>query len=141
MTSVAAFDDELPLDTEAARRLLAVAARACPNSDQAASGGSGNGQAAKRPPVHATDAAVLEAARKIVGADESWTLEHELPFETSRGYSASLGTFNGHSHLAVKGAPEIVLEQCGTILTGEGDRTPLPRRHQSTELSSGGRPR
>jgi cation-transporting ATPase I len=110
VTHAAAFDEDLPLDSDRARRLMTVAARACPDVEDGAG----------RPPVHATDAAVLEAARRFALRDDSWKLTEELPFETNRGYSASLGQLDGRPHLALKGAPEVVLERCDAALSGDG---------------------
>ncbi|MER5782339.1 cation-translocating P-type ATPase [Streptomyces mobaraensis] len=49
----------------------------------------------------------------------------ELPFETARGYSASLGTDDGTPLLVVKGAPETVLARCAAVTTGDGTPAPL----------------
>lgn len=71
------------------------AARACPRFN----GGSER-------PVHATDEAVLDAARP----DPDWTQLAGLPFEAGRGYAAAVGrTGDGSRVLVVKGAPETVL--------------------------------
>ncbi len=68
-------------------------------------------QGAARRLAHATDGAVVEAAatgsRPGAGSTSVERLIAELPFETSRGYSASLGRRDGSAAaLAVKGAPE-----------------------------------
>lgn len=89
------------------RRVLRLAARASPQAD-----GGVTGRLA-----HATDRAVVEAARAHAGPDPSWRLVDELPFETSRGYAASLGGEPGRSSLAVKGAPEVVLARCTSVAT------------------------
>ncbi|MBZ4319487.1 cation-translocating P-type ATPase [Streptomyces huiliensis] len=98
-----------PLDSPYGRRLLRTAARACPPPEP------------DRPPPHATDRAVLDAATAHAAPDRTWRLLTELPFETGRGYSASLGTEDGTPVLAVKGAPETVLARCTAVATGDGD--------------------
>ena len=72
--------------------------------------------------AHATDRAVVEAARAHAGADRSWRLVDELPFETSRGYAASIGEDAGSACLAVKGAPEVLLARCTSIRKIRADR-------------------
>jgi cation-transporting ATPase I len=86
------------------RAVLRCAARACPPSDTD-----------ERHLSHATDRAVLEAAGEQPTGD--WALAEEVPFETSRGYAASLGTHGGRALVAVKGAPEVVLARCGSVHT------------------------
>ncbi|POX41494.1 HAD-IC family P-type ATPase, partial [Streptomyces sp. Ru72] len=77
------------------------AARACPRLN----GGSER-------PVHATDAAVLDAA----GADPRWEQAEGLPFEAARGYAAAVGRdADGPRTLVVKGAPETVLPACSAL--------------------------
>ncbi|WP_330342283.1 cation-translocating P-type ATPase [Streptomyces sp. NBC_00557] len=110
LTRLASAEEILPPDAEEARRLLRTAARACPAADA--------------PVAHATDRAVLEAAEKHEVRDPDWARVAELPFEASRGYSASVGTDAGRPALAVKGAPEVVLQRCTTALesvTGSGE--------------------
>jgi cation-transporting P-type ATPase I len=96
---------DVPFDSPLGRRIIQLAARASPQAD---------GETAGRL-AHATDRAVVEAAHACAGADPSWRLIDELPFETSRGYSASIGEEQGSTRLAVKGAPEVVLERCTAI--------------------------
>ncbi|QKW38047.1 cation-translocating P-type ATPase [Actinomadura sp. NAK00032] len=103
----------LPLTGDDARRVLRVAARACPPP-----GG--------RTAPHATDRAVLERARGLP-PDRRWRLEEELPFETTRGFSASLGRDGDRWLIAVKGAPEVLLAKCSR-LDGEGGRLTASRR-------------
>jgi cation-transporting ATPase I len=67
---------------------------------------------------HPTDRAVMHAAEQL-GMSPSeglaeWERIDELPFEPSRGYHAVLGRHPEGQRLSVKGAPEIVLERCGT---------------------------
>ncbi|MFI0743192.1 HAD-IC family P-type ATPase [Streptomyces sp. NPDC021100] len=114
VTRVALPDqDPPPLGSPAARRLLRTAARACPPP------------VPDRPPPHATDRAVLDAAAAHGSPDPAWHLTAELPFETARGYSASLGTDDGTPLLTVKGAPETVLDRCTAVTTGDGTTAPL----------------
>lgn len=65
--------------------------------------------------AHATDEAILTAANSIDRQWASgWTVLADVPFESSRGYSAAIGTAggNGGPMLMVKGAPEEVLPRC-----------------------------
>ncbi len=68
--------------------------------------------------AHATDEAILTAANSIDAQWASdWTVLAEVPFESSRGYSAAIGTpgggdSSGGPMLMVKGAPEEVLPRC-----------------------------
>jgi len=84
-----------------ARRLLRAAARACPRPEDG-------------PVVHATDRAVLGAAEDHLGlqAVHVWDPLEEVPFESSRGYAATLGQGRAQLRLVVKGAPEVVLPRC-----------------------------
>ncbi|QFG27225.1 cation-translocating P-type ATPase [Actinomadura sp. WMMB 499] len=95
----------LPLTGDDGRRILRVAARACPPP--------GDGTAA-----HATDRAVLERAESLP-RDTGWRLVEELPFETTRGLSASLGHDGDQAVIAVKGAPEVLLELCARVRGGQ----------------------
>ena len=108
LTRVAGPHEELDLEQPAARRVLAVAARACPTVEK---------EDIENVP-HATDRAVLEAASDAV--EDDWEPTQESHFEASRGYSASLGTSNGTAELAVKGAPEVVLPLCTSVVDGDG---------------------
>jgi cation-transporting ATPase I len=66
--------------------------------------------------AHATDEAILTAASSLTGqGDSEWTMLAEVPFESSRGFAAAIGTLstNGSSPiLMLKGAPEVVLPRC-----------------------------
>ncbi|QUR65861.1 cation-translocating P-type ATPase [Mycobacterium spongiae] len=65
--------------------------------------------------AHATDEAILTAAHALTGdGDAQWTLLAEVPFESSRGYAAAIGTANasGPPILMLKGAPETILPRC-----------------------------
>lgn len=108
---VATFDQDLSLDTRRGRSILHIAACASPDI----------GEDPTRKLVHTTDIAVVQAAREHAAQEyEGWHLESELPFETTRGYSASLGKQDGRMVLTVKGAPEVVLERCDGVLTDKG---------------------
>ena len=89
-------------DAPQARRILLDAVRACPRPEPGT-------QAA-----HATDQAILDAARGLgpTSRDESWTELAELPFQSDRGYSASVGRTATSLRLVVKGAPETLLPRC-----------------------------
>ncbi|MFI0369060.1 HAD-IC family P-type ATPase [Actinomadura sp. 1N219] len=91
----------LPLTGDGGRRILRVAARACPPPRG-------------RRVAHATDRAVLNRAGDLP-PDDRWSLDEELPFETTRGFSASLGRDGDRTVLAVKGAPEVLLARCARI--------------------------
>ncbi|CND74620.1 CtpI [Mycobacterium tuberculosis] len=101
----------LPLTGDEGRRILRTAARACPPP-----GG-------RRAP-HATDRAVLDRAAHLP-PDGRWRLAEELPFETTRGFSASLGHDGDRAVIAVKGAPEVLLAQCSRIPARDGADVPL----------------
>lgn len=107
---VAPVSDSLPPPL---REVIAVAARASPF------------QLDPHQVTHQTDRAVLAGAAELglpasFGHDQ---LEHlaELPFESSRGYHATLWRGATALHLSIKGAPEVVLPLC----TRTGDATPL----------------
>ncbi|MFI1561911.1 HAD-IC family P-type ATPase [Streptomyces sp. NPDC020490] len=117
LTRLASTEKILPPESEEARLLLRTAARACP--------------APGAPTAHATDRAVLEAVHRYDIDDPGWARQAELPFEASRGYSASAGTDHGHPLLAVKGAPEIILERCTTTLVPAG-----PADHRNGQVGS-----
>lgn len=69
--------------------------------------------------AHATDEAIVTAAASLNGhRDGDWTMLAEVPFESSRGFAAAIGTSgNGESGpaapvLILKGAPEVILPRC-----------------------------
>ncbi|WP_156686065.1 cation-translocating P-type ATPase [Mycobacterium sp. Marseille-P9652] len=65
--------------------------------------------------AHATDEAILTGASSLdKQALSNWTVLAEVPFESSRGYSASVGVLaaDGGPMLVVKGAPEEILPRC-----------------------------
>ncbi|MDH2428810.1 HAD-IC family P-type ATPase [Sphaerisporangium sp. TRM90804] len=105
--------EELPADF---RRILAAALRASPPS--------GGGRVI----AHLTDRAVVDGAKAVgVSPQEDvpgWERVDELPFEPSRGYHAVLGVIvptergGEAAHLlSVKGAPEVLLTRCTTMLS------------------------
>ncbi|OBG99714.1 HAD family hydrolase [Mycobacterium sp. E2699] len=64
--------------------------------------------------AHATDEAILGAANALEGQWVSgWNVLAEVPFESSRGYSAAIGADEAAgTMLMVKGAPEEILPRC-----------------------------
>ena len=69
--------------------------------------------------AHATDEAILTAASSLAGpantnGESGWTVLAEVPFESSRGYAAAIGTTGkGNAPtLMLKGAPEQILPRC-----------------------------
>jgi len=97
VVGVAGISDPVDLDTDEGRGLLRMAARACPEGRV----------------THTTDQAILDAVPSR--ADDSWKLVDEMPFENSRGFAASLGRLDGGLVLAVKGAPEVILDRCESL--------------------------
>ena len=63
------------------------------------------------PHVHATDAAIVEAASAGAGPDPLPAPTAHLPFRSGRSFSASVTD----SELTVKGAPEVVLAACAGV--------------------------
>ncbi|BBX75745.1 cation-translocating P-type ATPase [Mycobacterium shinjukuense] len=65
--------------------------------------------------AHATDEAILTAASSLSSqGDSEWTVLAEVPFESSRGFAAAIGTTGtgGAPTLMLKGAPETILPRC-----------------------------
>ncbi|WAJ45494.1 cation-translocating P-type ATPase [Mycobacterium sp. Aquia_216] len=66
--------------------------------------------------AHATDEAIITAAGFLLTKNNSgWRLLAEVPFESSRGYAAAIGTLSADADkpmLMLKGAPEVVLPRC-----------------------------
>ncbi|WP_458688795.1 HAD-IC family P-type ATPase [Nocardia tengchongensis] len=102
LTTLASLDAEWrPGDEDpVARQLLRAAAHACPDPDG--------------PIVHSTDRAVLDAAAELP-EEEDWETVEELPFESNRGFAATLGHNPRRLRLVVKGAPEVVLDRCAKV--------------------------
>lgn len=68
--------------------------------------------------AHATDEAIIIAANSLDGeGDSPWTVLAEVPFESSRGYAASIGAEldGGTPVLMLKGAPETILPRCRSV--------------------------
>ncbi|WP_067913994.1 cation-translocating P-type ATPase [Actinomadura rubrobrunea] len=116
VTTVSGPDGTVGFDSAAGRRVLTAAARACPWGEGAAR------------PRHATDRAVLDAAAAHLGSDDGWRLVHEVPFEPSRGFSAATGWDGDRPALVVKGAPEVVMERCRGVASGDAAEPMTPRR-------------
>jgi cation-transporting ATPase I len=101
------------------RRVIAAALRASPHATR------------DRPLPHMTDEAVVRGARRIgvtenEGAD-GWIRIDDLPFESDRGFHATIGAVSGRYSITVKGAPEELLSRCSRRLTGNGRRVILDR--------------
>ncbi|OBI72990.1 cation-translocating P-type ATPase [Mycobacterium asiaticum] len=66
--------------------------------------------------AHATDEAIINASLSLNGHENGdWTILAEVPFESSRGYAASIGIGTDSDSapmLMVKGAPEVILPRC-----------------------------
>jgi cation-transporting ATPase I len=66
--------------------------------------------------AHATDEAIITAASFLLTKNNSgWQVLAEVPFESSRGFAAAIGTLGTDSDspvLMLKGAPEVVLPRC-----------------------------
>jgi cation-transporting P-type ATPase I len=66
--------------------------------------------------AHATDEAILKAADSLdAHGDSEWNVLAEVPFESSRGFAAAIGTLSADPSkplLMLKGAPEVVLPRC-----------------------------
>jgi cation-transporting P-type ATPase I len=66
--------------------------------------------------AHATDEAILTASSSLQSqGDPGWTVLAEVPFESSRGFAAAIGTLStdpASPILMLKGAPEVVLPRC-----------------------------
>lgn len=111
LTTLADLDEQWSPDagSENAHRLLRAAARACPDPDEG-------------PIVHATDRAVVDAAGEVLGDDaRRWDPIEEIPFESNRGYAATLGHTARKLRLIVKGAPEVVLSRCTQVRVDDTD--------------------
>jgi cation-transporting ATPase I len=115
LVRVAGFDGDWAPEDPRARRVLRAAAQAGPQA---------NGQ----PLAHATDQAVLDAARAVLGddLDQAWEELVEVPFHSERGFSAVLGRTPRKARLVLKGAPEVLLPRCGYVRNDDGKR-PLDR--------------
>ena len=65
----------------------------------------------------------------------AFSIKHQWPFSTERKFMGTLGLSSAHGELVlhVKGAPEIVMDRCATILTNEGS---APLADTRSELES-----
>lgn len=120
------FDDEiaeLPDLPEEARKIVGIALRASPRPDGARM-------------AHLTDRAVVDGATELGVTEETaggrWERVEEMSFDPMRSFSATLGRRDGRWTLAVKGAPEAIVERCssrrvqgGTEPLTEADRAEL----------------
>ncbi|MBO0774813.1 MAG: cation-translocating P-type ATPase, partial [Actinobacteria bacterium] len=122
VTGAAGVDGDLDLAGDRGRRLLTVAARACPVPGE-------------RRITHATDRAVLAAADDVLAEANGWDLLEGLPFQGGRGYHASLGREDGELSLAVKGAPEVLLGACSQAMTGDGVSDLAGARRQAAQAA------
>ncbi|MCW2702560.1 MAG: cation-transporter ATPase [Blastococcus sp.] len=120
LVRVADLGGEWAPDAAAARRMLRAAAHASPRR---------NGTHAS---THATDEAVLDAARAILGdqLDEEWEELTEVPFHSERKFSAAVGRTPGKVRVVVKGAPEVLLPRCSHVRDDRGKR-PLDSAHRA----------
>ncbi|WP_436760383.1 HAD-IC family P-type ATPase [Streptosporangium sp. V21-05] len=114
---VSDVQDERTLEdlTPELRHIVTAGMRACPRHDEG------------RPVPHPTDRAVLKGAERLGVTEKgtgSWERVDELPFEPGRGYHAVLGKGDSGPLLSVKGAPEIVVTRCTSILR-DGKVVPL----------------
>jgi cation-transporting ATPase I len=129
LVRVAALDGEWAADAPEARTVLRAAARACPQP-----GGE---------VPHATDRAVLEAAREYLGPNlgAEWSGLTEVPFQSERGFSATLGRLGDELRLVVKGAPEVLLPRCVALREPDGakplDRSARQRAEKVVESLAG----
>ena len=116
LVRVADLDGEWSPDAPAARRMLRAAAHASPRRDDG------------HPLTHATDEAVLDAARAILGEqfEEEWEELGEVPFHSERKFSAALGRTPRKVRVVLKGAPEMLLPRCSHVRDDDGKR-PLDR--------------
>ncbi|MEU8378940.1 HAD-IC family P-type ATPase [Streptosporangium sp. NPDC048865] len=114
---VSDVQDERTVDdlTPELRHIVTAGTRACPKHGEG------------RPIPHPTDRAVLKGA-ELLGVTErgsgSWERVDELPFEPGRGYHAVLGRGDSGPLLSVKGAPEVMISRCTSILR-DGKVVPL----------------
>ena len=66
-------------------------------------------------PIDGSLQGVAASASGLQPELEGWVRHAELPFEAGRSFYAVLGELRGVTTLAVKGAPEVVLERCSRI--------------------------
>ena len=63
---------------------------------------------------------------------QAFEVENQLTFSTERKYMATLGRSGGRRVLHVKGAPEMLLDRCETVLTANGT-APMSERRSGIE--------
>jgi cation-transporting P-type ATPase I len=118
-TETAAVDQPLPPELQ---NVVAAAVRASPF------------RADPHHVTHQTDRAVLRGAHALGITAENGhafvTLIDELPFESNRGYHATLWRGRGGTRISIKGAPEVVLPLCSTRRRHDGGK-PLDARARS----------
>lgn len=78
---------------------------------------------------HMTDAAVVEGARlhhpDLLQAASGWQRLHEMPFRSETGYHATLSRRDNVMRVAIKGAPEVVVQLCDRWLMPDGSVVPF----------------
>ncbi|MFF5245601.1 HAD-IC family P-type ATPase [Streptosporangium sp. NPDC000095] len=97
------------------RYVVTAGVRACPKHGEG------------RSVAHPTDRAVFKGAEQLGVTEKgagSWERIDEIPFEPGRGYHAVLGKGDSGPLLSVKGAPEIMITRCTSILR-DGQVVPL----------------
>ncbi len=104
-----------PSCSQAARQVLAAAVLASPPLDR------------KDALAHATDAAIIEAARLLGLSEVNGEVERleELPFDSVRPYHA----VRLRDRVVIKGSHEFLLPRCVGRRTGDGMTLPLPPEH------------
>ena len=77
------------------------------------------------------EAALLSFAGKVTMPDggdfrHDWPRTDVLPFDSARQFMATLNhNHNGSGLVLVKGAPEVILKRCGSVLSGDGSHSDL----------------
>ena len=77
------------------------------------------------------EAALLSFAGKVTMPDggdfrHDWPRTDVLPFDSARQFMATLNhNHNGTGLVLVKGAPEVILKRCGSVLSGDGSHSDL----------------
>lgn len=91
---------------------------------------------------HMTDAAVIDGARRhhpdVLQEVTNWQRLHEMPFRSETGYHATLTRCDGVMRVAIKGAPEVVVQRCDRWLMPDGSVVPFndESRQAITETSA-----
>lgn len=77
------------------------------------------------------EAALLSFAGKVTMPDggdfrHDWPRTDVLPFDSARQFMATLNhNHNGTGLVLVKGAPEVILKRCGSVLSGDGSHSDI----------------